>query len=161
MSTQRGGEVRTGGPKRPLDLNDDNVSLDHDRVRLGHVGTRHQLDRVRMDPRPGWIEVGLAGTDVELPAMPRAAEYLSPAQVAVLPGGARHDEPAQNPLAQRTALMWAHVAQRKEFASDIEDADGSALQRHDSAAARRNLRSGCHDVFQSYGSPYSAMALAR
>jgi hypothetical protein len=57
--------------------------------------------------------------------------------------------------------MWAHVAQRKEFASDIEDADGSALQRHDSAAARRNLRSGCHDVLQSSGSPYSAIALAR
>jgi hypothetical protein len=160
MSTQ-GGEVRTWGQKRQLDLNDDNVSLHRDRVRLGHVGTRQQLDRVRMDARPGWIEVGLAGTDVELPAVPRAAEYLSPPQVPVLSGGARHDEPAQNPLAQRTALMWAHVAQRKELASDVEDADGSALQRHDSAAARLDLRSGRYDMLQRLGSPYSAIALAR
>ena len=85
--------------------------------------------------------------------MPRAAKYLAPSQVPVLTGSTRHDEPAEHALTEWPALMRADVAQREEFAADVEDTDRAALQRHDPAAAERDFRRGSDGVLQGSGSP--------
>ena len=66
-----------------LHLDDEVVLLDRHREGLGDVGTLHQLlarlDRDLELPRPRRFRIapGLAGADVELPAVPRAAQELA------------------------------------------------------------------------------------
>jgi hypothetical protein len=91
--------------------------------------------------------------------MPRAAQDLAPPQIPVLTRGARDDESAEHPLAQRSALMRTGVAEREELTADIEYAYRPALERHDAAAAGRDLCGCCYPVLQFSGSPYSALAL--
>ena len=90
--------------------------------------------------------------------MPRAAEDLAPAQVPVLSGSAGHDEPAEDALTQRTALVWTDVAQCEELAADVEDTDRAALQRQDSAVASRDGLRGRDGVPQPV---FSAKAVER
>ena len=67
-----------------------------------------------------WIELMLAGRDVELPAVP----------------GAGHDAPVERALAQRSALVRANAVQRIERALDVEQAPRCGLRPHSSRPRR-------------------------
>src|ERR1051325_7562039 len=98
------------------------VVLDADAKCLSHIGTLDQLgallhrdaeaarlDLVRIAP-------GLAGADVELPGMPRAADDLAAADVVVMAGLVGQHQAGEIALAQAAAAMRTAVRQREELA---------------------------------------------
>src|SRR5690349_7814979 len=74
-------------PRRGLqdgsELDDDVVVLDDHRIALGHIGAlddgraRLELDVVAAQPGAARIAPGLAGRELELPAVPGAAQELA------------------------------------------------------------------------------------
>src|SRR5206468_12951524 len=88
--------------------------------------------------------VGLAGADVELPAVPRAAQDLALARVDVFPRLGRLQQPGQHAVAQAAALMRAAVEQAEILAADVEDRDRPTLHRDQLARARRDLAGWRH-----------------
>src|SRR5207245_11481173 len=69
------------------------------------------------------VAIGLPGADVELPAVPGAADDLAELGIFDLAGIAGLREPDQRALAQRGALMRAAVQEAEELALDVEDRD--------------------------------------
>ena len=61
------------------------------------------------------IAPGLAGADIELPAMPGAAQHLALAGQAVFAGRRRYQAADDRPATERRALVRAAVDQREEF----------------------------------------------
>jgi hypothetical protein len=105
--------------------------------------------------------IGLAGADVELPAMPGAADDLTQLGVLDVAGIARLRQPDQRALAQRCALMRAAIEQAEIFALDVEDRDRPVVDGDEFARPRRQFTDGGDDVFGHQETPYSFLALPR
>src|SRR6476469_4405517 len=89
-------------------------------------------DRMRIVDRP-------AGCDIELPAMPGTAQDLAVAGPDILTRFARQGHALDRPKAERCCLVRAAVAQRKEAAVHVEDADRASFELDDLALARPEL----------------------
>src|SRR6185437_8480635 len=107
-----------------------------------------RLHRHRVAARAHRVEVapGLAGADVELPAVPRAAQHLALPYQAELAGTIRLGETDEHATAQRRALVRAAIYQREMLAADVEHADLAALHRDDLAVPRRDLAHAGDDM---------------
>src|SRR4029079_16820370 len=96
------------------------VVLDADRHGLGHIGPGHQpcarlhRDGIGTRTHAGGIAPGLAGADVELPAVPGAADDLARAGVAVVARPVRFHEAGLPALAHAAELRRAPAGQREE-----------------------------------------------
>ena len=133
------------------EIDDEVVLLDGDGVGFGGVGATFEagrggvgfgeggagfdFDLVAADADFGGVEPGLAGADVEFPAVPGAADDLALAAVFVLAGGAGGDEAGELADAERAALVGAAVAEGEVFAAEVEDADGAPGDLDDFAPA--------------------------
>src|SRR5918997_291954 len=95
---------------------------------------------------PARVEPGLAGADVELPGVPRAADHLAAPLVAVHAGLGRGDVARDDPVAEAAALVRAAVGEREELAAEVEDDDPPLPGLHELAPARRDLPHGRHHV---------------
>jgi len=89
-------------------------SLDHAGVPefdvAGHNGLPTGRDLfdgngVPLDAQSFGIDPGLAGLDVKLPAVPRAADDLTAPQIFVSTGGIGRDKSRHNPQAERPSLV--------------------------------------------------------
>src|SRR3954468_17737333 len=97
------------------------------------------MRRIGLDAKAAGIAVGLPGADVELPAVPGAADDLSLPGVFDLTRIFRLRQPDQRPLAQRGALMRAPIEQPEIFALDVEHRDRTSVDVQELAAARRQF----------------------
>src|SRR5882757_6906711 len=107
------------------------LDLYRDRLRnirpLDHARARLDMRRIRFHAEAAGIAIGLAGADVEFPAVPGTADDLPQLGVFDLAGIARLRKPDQRALAQRRALMRATVHQAEILALDVEDRDRPSL----------------------------------
>ncbi|MEZ5864415.1 MAG: hypothetical protein R3D25_10255 [Geminicoccaceae bacterium] len=85
------------------------------------------------------MKTRLAGLQLELPAVPRAAQDLALPLELELAGLAALDEPFDDALAERRALVRAAVAHRVERVVDVEDPDAPAGDVDDAPPAHGNL----------------------
>src|SRR5262249_28885862 len=124
-------------------------------------GARFDIDRIGLHAKPPRVAVGLSGADVELPAVPRAADDLALPGVFDLAGirGAR--EPDQRALAQRRALMRAAIEQAEELALDVEDRDRPVVDGDEFTRPRRQLADGGNHMSGHQEIPYTCLALPR
>ena len=103
-------------------VDDQIVLFDRHRKGLCDVGALHQgLAGFHFDlelPGAGRLRIapGLAGANLELPAVPRAAQKLLMARQPVMAGSVGLHQRDDLALAQRSALMRAAVGQREIFA---------------------------------------------
>src|SRR5438045_6734759 len=97
------------------------------------------MRRIGLDAEAAGVAVGLAGADVELPAVPGAANDLAEFGVFDLARILRLREPDQRALAQRRALMRATVHQAEILALDVEDRDRPPVDLQKFSRARRTL----------------------
>src|ERR1700761_1954372 len=104
---------------------------------LHHGSARFDIDRISLHPKAFWVAIGLAGADVELPAMPGAAQDFAEPGVFDLTGIGRLRKPDQRSFAERRALMRAAVHQAEELALDVEDRDRPVIDGDEFARARR------------------------
>src|SRR5712671_716672 len=140
------------------------IALDRHRDRLRHVRSLHHA-RPRLDiggigfcAKPFGVAVGLAGADIEFPAVPGAADDFAWPGIFDLTGIGRLREPDQRPFAQRSTLMRAAVQQAEEFALDIEHRDRALIDGKEFARARRQLVDRSDDVTGHYDAkPYNVM----
>src|SRR4051794_35233366 len=101
--------------------------------------------------------------------MPGAAQDLALAGVLVVPGLVGFDQPGQDALAHRSALVRAAVEQPKELTVQIEHGDRTAAHRHEFPASRRDFRHRRDHVLAHPGTshsllepkPYTGRALSR
>src|ERR1700722_7289428 len=102
------------------------------------VGAVCRLDRI--EPRLDLVgrAVRLAGADIEFPSVPRTADDLAPAAVAVTAG--------DGAVTQASALMRAAIEHPVKIAVEIEDRNRTALDREEFARSWRNLAGRGHDV---------------
>ena len=124
----------------------ENVSATYGPSTKRRAGRHRNGELPRPDARR--IAPGFAGAHVELPAMPRAADDLALARIAVLAGLARLDQPSETALAQAAALMRAAVGEREELALDVEHGDLTAADVDELARAGRKLAHIRNDVFR-------------
>src|SRR5262249_15757675 len=107
------------------------------------------------------VAPGLAGADVELPAVPRTAQHFALARQPVFPRRGRLQPAEQRATAQRRALVRAAIEQCEELAVDVEDADLAPLYRDDLTGAGRDFVHRCDNVAaHAQSRPYSAAALS-
>src|SRR5947209_6094175 len=97
--------------------------------------------------------------------MPGTANDLAAALVTILAGTRGLHQPGQPSLAEAAALVRTAVAQREELTAEVEHHDGAPGDRHQLAAARRDLGNGSddvlgHRVFRSAYDPKSSGANA-
>src|SRR5215218_9965422 len=111
-------------------------------TRLRSDGHHHAavLDGHRISAR-AHARVGqrAARRDLELPAMPLAAQDLPLAPVDEVAAGRRQHGPGDPAGAQLATLVRAAVVERVEAAVDVEDADAAPGDLDDAALARRQL----------------------
>src|SRR5207248_8699485 len=88
----------------------------------------------------------LAGAYVKLPAMPGTAQDLPRPAVLIRAGHGCRDRGPEYTRTERTSLMGAPVAQGKELATNVEDADGASCHVDELACARRDLGDGRHHI---------------
>ena len=144
------------------------VALDRHRERLGDIGPLHHagagLDMrgIGFDAKAFGVAIGLAGADVELPAVPGAAQDLAQSGIDHSGlGGLR--KPDQWSFAQGGALVRAAVHQAEEFALDVEDRDRPLIDGEEFTRARRQFATGAMTwrAMLLYVIPYSFLALPR
>src|SRR5262245_64553050 len=116
---------------------DQRVALDFDRVGLGLEGS--YLDRVGLDAHPLGVEDRASGGQVELPAVPGAAQDLALSLEGVVAGPVRAHETGGRAKAERAGLVWAAVEDGVVPAADVEDADRTAVDFDQLAAAVGDL----------------------
>src|SRR5581483_2246200 len=104
--------------------------------RVDQGASRLDRNRVATGTNARRVEPGLARSDVEFPAMPRAAQDLTGPTIAVLAGYLGPEVAGQAASAQGAALVRAAISQREEFASDVEDSNRSSVYLDDLALAR-------------------------
>src|SRR5262249_7193681 len=149
-----------------LQLHHQVILLNGDRKALRHVGALEQrlarLDAHLELARPHRLRIapGLAGADVELPAVPGAAQKLVGPRQAVVSGPVGLHQRDDAALTERAALVRAAVGEREIFAAEIEDAELAAGRGHDLAAAGRDLARPRDDL-TLHERPYNALALSR
>src|ERR1700756_534504 len=129
----------------PSEIDDDVVALDSHRDRLGDIrplhdgGARLDIHRIRLHAEAARIAVALAGTDVELPAVPGAAEDFARPRVFDLAGIFGLRKTKQRAFAEIGTLMRATIQEAEKFALDIEDRDRPAVELDEFSRARRQL----------------------
>src|SRR6202030_396355 len=96
------------------------------------------------------VAPGFAGADVVLPGVPRAADHLALARIAVFAGLGRRHEACQLALGERSALVRAAVRHGEELALQVEDDEFAAPHLDELAPARRDLACGRDDVLRHY-----------
>src|SRR5262249_35825593 len=101
------------------------------------AGFDHDVER--LDPGVYWITPGLAGADIEFPAMPGAAQQLPFAREAVLARLGRLGQTDDAPFAQRGTLVRAPVRERVERAVHVEAADLAPARRDKLAGTGRDV----------------------
>src|SRR5215470_386029 len=122
----------------------DVVAFDRHRHGFGDVRPGNQprprLDRDRVAARAKAARVapGLAGANVEFPAVPRAADDLARAGIAISAGSVRFHEAGLTALMEAAAPVRAAIVERKELAAEIEDNDRASVDLHELAPPRRN-----------------------
>jgi hypothetical protein len=114
---------------------------------LNHTLSLSDLHGITADGDLRRIAIALAGTDIELPPMPRAAEYFAFAGVAIFARLVRFDEAGQDPVAQRAALVWTAIEQAKEFAAQVENGDLAPANGDKFPLTRWDLANRGHDMF--------------
>ena len=92
------------------------------------------------------IAVRLPGADVELPAVPGAAQDFALAGVADVAGEIGFGKPDQRAFAERRALVRTAIEQAKEFALHIEDGDWTVFENEEFARPRRQFAHRGNDV---------------
>src|SRR5690348_9681946 len=103
--------------RAPLQLHHDIVALDRDLDGLGDIralhdrGARLDIDGIGFYAEAARIAVGLARADVELPAVPGAADDFPELRVLDLAGVAGLRQTDQRTLAKSRALMRAAIEQ--------------------------------------------------
>src|SRR5262249_15282935 len=119
-----------------LQIDDEIICFDRDLERLGHIGSLEKL-RARFDcqaklPRPDgfWITPGLPRADVELPAVPGAADELPWTREAILPRRLGQRQADDHAAAQLGALMWTAVGQGEIVPAQLEEADLAAANAY-------------------------------
>src|SRR5262249_8943552 len=126
--------------------------LDGHRHRLGdiraldHVGASGNLRRIGPRPHLGRLAPGLAGADIELPAVPGATYHLDLTEHAELARLVTDRKAGDEAIAQASALVRTPVKQAVEFTAEIEDADRPSADREHFVGARRDLGDGSNDV---------------
>src|SRR5262249_46170253 len=90
---------------------------------LHHRRARLDIDRIGLRPKAAGIAIGLSCANIELPAMPRAADDLAESRVFDLAGIFGLREPDQRALTESRALMRAAIQQPEKFALDVENRD--------------------------------------
>src|SRR5580692_8190184 len=89
---------------------------------------------------------GLAALDVELPAVPRAAQHLAVPLQPVFAGPVGREAAQDRADAQWRTFVRAAVDQCVEFILHIEDADLASGDGDDFAGTRRDLADGRDNV---------------
>jgi hypothetical protein len=141
------------------EIDDEVVALDLDRNRFGDIrplrdgGARLDIHWVRLHAEAARIAIALAGADVELPAVPGAAQDFARPRVFDLAGIFGLRKTNQWPLAEIGALMRTAVQQAEKFALDVEDRDRSAVELDEFARARRQLIDRGNDVSSHQATP--------
>src|SRR5436309_3940271 len=114
-------------------LDHDVIVLDPHRERLRHVrafdelGARLHCDGVLPHADAGRITPGLAGTDVEFPAVPGAFHHLAGPRIAVVAGFPGLHEAGLNALCEAAAAMRAAIVEGEEVTGEVEHHDGAAV----------------------------------
>src|SRR5258708_24310724 len=135
-----------------VDRDNDVAVFDMHRKCLGHVRPLGKRLAVFDDDRIGpyldalWIEPGLAGAHVELPAMPGAAQEFADPRALIDSGLRRGQSRDAGGLVERRAFVRAAIKQREELAVDIEHDNVTAVDVDHLVAAGRGLRCAGHDV---------------
>ena len=111
-----------------------------------HQRARLDRDVVAADPDGARIEPGLARAQVELPAVPRAADDLVAARNLVLAGPRRRHQPGLTTVAQRAALVRAAVSTAKYSPPTLNTPDGAAADLDDLPLAGRDIVHSSDDV---------------
>src|SRR5262249_53545225 len=131
----------------PLNMQHDAVRLHRHRVRLrGERPRRLHGDLIGADASAVRLADRAAGGEVELPAVPRAAQNLAITRPHVLARGGRQGHPLDTAQAERTALVRTTISQGVERAVDVEDADGAAVDINDLPLAGRQIGDCADDV---------------
>src|SRR5919201_2825946 len=94
------------------------------------------LDRERLRTHAR-VHERSARLDVELPAVPGAAEDAASASVLVAEVVDRQRRSRERPRAERAAAVGAAVVERVEAPVDVEDADAPSVELADHALAGR------------------------
>src|SRR5690606_4227618 len=130
---------------------------------LRDIGALHQLGaRLHIDLEAAGfhrlgVAIGLAGADLELPAVPGAAQELAAARHLILAGAVGLHEARDPSLAQLRAHVRAAVGEREVLAAHVEETDLAPQGGDDLAGAGRNLvRPGEHAP--GHARPYNARA---
>src|ERR1700752_3657834 len=89
---------------------------------------------------------GLAGLDIELPAVPGAAQHFSMPGQAIFARAVGGEAAEDGPKTQRRPFMGAAIHQRVEFTMHVEYADLAAGYCDDLARAGSDLIGGGDDV---------------
>src|SRR5919106_6924620 len=123
-------QIAPGFPQHPSSGLDHHIVLiDAHLEGLGDIGplddAAARLDAAGIAPCPGagGVAPGLAGAEIELPAVPGAADDLAAAVIAVAAGLVGFDQADQLAAAKAAALMRAAIEQREVLALDVEDDD--------------------------------------
>src|SRR5260364_240887 len=149
----------------PSELDDDVVVLDRDGVALGDVRAFHEvpaglaLDVVVAQPRGAWVAPGLAGGELELPAVPGAAQEFPVAFEAIVAGTRGLRDAGDDAGADPRAAMRTAVQQRMQPSVDVEQCDLAAVDEGGPARARRQFVGGTDDV-AAHDRRYNAIALS-
>ena len=94
-----------------------------------HLVPPGDLDRIAAGTDRFWIGDGLAGADVEFPAVPGAAQDFAAAGVFVGAGLGGFDQAGGQAEAQTAALVRAAIEQAEILAVEVEDADACGRGR--------------------------------
>src|SRR5262245_63652492 len=94
---------------------------------LDQLGAGLHRDRILPHADTGRVAPGLAGTDVELPAMPRALHHLAGARIAVVAGLPGFHQSGLDPEREAAAAMRAAIVEGEEVTGQIEHHDGAAV----------------------------------
>src|SRR6266849_470531 len=130
--------------------------LDAHRKRLRHIrpfgqpgaGLYAHLEAAHLDAAR--VAPGLAGADVVFPGVPRTADHLAFARIAIFAGLGRRYEAGEPAFRQRAALVRATIRHGKELALQIEDHELASADLDELASPRRDIARRRDHVFRHY-----------
>src|SRR5690348_6284481 len=113
---------------------------------LHEICARLDVDGIGAGAKALRLAPGLAGTDIEFPAVPGTADDFAQTRIFYLAGIGRLREPDQRALTQGGTLMRAAVQETEEFTLDVEDRNRATLESEKFSRTRRQLADGSNDV---------------
>src|SRR6266852_6626459 len=132
--------------------------LDAHWKRLRHIGpfyqpgTRLDVDLEAAHLDAARVAPGFTGADVVFPGVPRTADHLALARIAIFAGLGRRYEAGETAFRQRAALVRAAIRHGKEFAREIEDDELAAPHLDELASPRCDIARLRDHVFRHYSS---------